>query len=96
MDLTIKFIPVTCCVSTCGITWAQPENYNTQKKCDHTFFYCPNGHGQYYPEKSDLEKVRNELAQTKEQLFRVKVCAETKKRRISSLKGVITKMKKKA
>jgi hypothetical protein len=94
MDLTVRFATKTCCVSSCGITWAQPEIYDTQKRQDHTFFHCPNGHSQYYVEKSELEGARHELAQTKEQLFRVKACAETKKHRIAALKGVITKMKK--
>ena len=94
MDLTVCFVAVTCCVSNCAITWAQPETYNAIKSQDHTEFHCPNGHAQHYMEKSELEKARDELYKTTYKLRAMTDCAEHKKRRIASLKGIITKMKK--
>jgi hypothetical protein len=94
MNLLVDFTTTTCCYSNCGITWAQPKTYDTKKQEDHTSFFCPNGHSQYYLGKSDLEKARADLTQTEERLNKLRDCAEHKKRRITSLKGVITKLKK--
>ena len=94
MDLTVPFKSIACCVSTCGIIWAVPSWYYDKKREDHLFFYCPNGHKQYFPEKSDLENLQERLKNTESKLEKLQICAETKKRRISSLKGVITKMKR--
>jgi hypothetical protein len=76
------------------MSWAQPEEFNIERKKDHATFYCPNGHGQCYPGKSDIETLEENLANVKSELHRVKYCAEEKKRKITALKGVITKMKK--
>ena len=95
MDLTISFITEICCHENCGITWAMTESFNDRRRNDHKYFYCPNGHRQHYVEKSDLEIAQAELNYTVQRLNEVKSCAETKKRRIASLKGVITKMRNK-
>jgi hypothetical protein len=44
----------TCC--KCGIQFSIPDEYlNKLRRC-HNTFYCPNGHPQYYPGKTDEEK----------------------------------------
>ena len=106
MDLSVKFIVQTCCHEGCGISWGQPETYDIQKRKDHTLFSCPNGHKQYYCSKSDSEKLveavklrmqlQDQLSSISSKLHEVKACAKTKKHQIAGLKGVITKMKKKA
>ena len=53
---------------TCGVIFAIPDMFQEQKRRDHTSLYCPNGHGQHYPGKSDVEKLRDELAGKERQL----------------------------
>jgi hypothetical protein len=48
--------------STCGIVYYVPHNWQRRRREDHETFYCPNGHTQYYPGKSGVEKLREELA----------------------------------
>jgi len=50
---------------TCGIEYCMPERINAERLKDHKLFYCPNGHGRYYPGKSDLE-IDNERIESLE------------------------------
>lgn len=46
--------------------FAMPELMEKKRREDHKLFYCPSGHEQYFPGKTDLEKAREELAQQKQ------------------------------
>lgn len=66
---SIEAKTVVC--SECGIPFSVPDSYQKRLRSTHETFYCPNGHGQWYPAKSKTEileeKLRqkeNELAQT--------------------------------
>lgn len=48
------------CIS-CGVIFGIPSDLNTQRKRDHKLFYCPNGHSQYFPGESDVEKAERLL-----------------------------------
>lgn len=56
------------CIS-CGTTFAIETGLLRQRRRDHQFFYCPNGHSQCYPGKSDIELAREEA--TRERTARV-------------------------
>lgn len=60
---TATFEDCTCCV--CGITFYVPDNWNRERRERHDSFYCPNGHSQHYPSKTDAEKLREQLAREK-------------------------------
>lgn len=53
---------------TCGTVFAVVDSFIQQKKRDHGVFYCPNGHNQFYQGKSDVEKLRDQLADKERQL----------------------------
>lgn len=65
-QFSIKLLIEVCCNSGCGIMFAVPENWQLQKRRDHSSFYCPNGHSQHYLTESDAEKA-NRLAELKAQ-----------------------------
>lgn len=44
--------------SDCGIYFSIPKQYEVKRREDHKTFYCPNGHGQYFPQKSDSDRVK--------------------------------------
>ncbi len=91
----------TCVTKGCGISWSQPSGFDDQRRKDHCLFYCPNGHGQYYPESNSEEKLqkqldemirlKNRLAEDKE-----RCCNETQKlkHRVNGLRGYIAKIKR--
>lgn len=49
----------------CGIQFAITERYQQLRSGDHKLFYCPNRHGQFYPGKSDEEKLKEQLRREK-------------------------------
>lgn len=51
----IDMITVVC--NECHICFAIPHKMQKQLIDSHKIFYCPNGHGLCYPEKSDTEKL---------------------------------------
>lgn len=56
MTTTLELI--TCCNTTCGIQFAAPEHWVTQRRRDHSWWYCPNGHNQHFPDESDVTKAQ--------------------------------------
>ena len=85
----------TCIIEGCGISWFQPTPFNEQRRKDHRLFYCPNGHGQYYPQENEKEKLRRKVEILERNLSSkecdLKYCKDSRR----SLKGQITKLKKK-
>lgn len=63
-QLNVVFDRCTC--SECGVPFAAPDTFFSKRREDHRTFYCPNGHGQHYPAKSEAEKLRDELAAEKQ------------------------------
>lgn len=57
MTFTGTLVVETCCRENCGMQFAMPEDFGTQKRRDHKTFYCPRGHGQSYTSESDLERA---------------------------------------
>lgn len=46
----------------CGIAFTLPDVRQAELRRTHKLFYCPNGHGQYYPGKSDIEIANGKIA----------------------------------
>lgn len=65
-EYSVKLITEVCI--SCGIPFGIPTNYQQVIKDTHKSFYCPNGHGQHYPGKSNEEKLREELLQKKNEV----------------------------
>ena len=63
---TMAYTDMLC--GTCGITFAVPQGFYEGRRLSHATWYCPNGHERYYPGKSDVEKLRDELADKERQL----------------------------
>jgi ribosomal protein L44E len=48
------------CVN-CGMLFAFSEAYEKQRRRDHAWFYCPQGHLQHYPGETDADNLRSKL-----------------------------------
>ena len=57
----------TCC--ECGMAFAMPDLIARERKRDHASFYCPSGHAQHFPAKSDVE-LATEQAQKYKRLWK--------------------------
>lgn len=45
---------LTC--SSCGVRYSLPDHMEKARREDHDTFWCPNGHGQHFPGKTEKEK----------------------------------------
>ena len=87
------------CANCCMVV-ALPGRFVADRRRDHQTFYCPQGHANYFPSKSDVELLRDEVAKKERQLeiersrltFAQKE-AEHAERRRRSMKAVLTKTK---
>lgn len=60
-EVVLTYTTITC--SVCGVIIALPGHLEQERRRDHKAFYCPNGHNQYFPGESDLEKLKKQLEQ---------------------------------
>lgn len=54
VSFTTVMIWEDCC--DCGVPFGLTEEHQRRLRRTHEWFYCPNGHRQYYPGKTDNEK----------------------------------------
>jgi len=81
-----------CC--NCAIAFTIPEDFRRRRLLDQKPFYCPNGHGQSYTGKTEVQKLKEELEvqkRTKEVYIEKSKALE---RRVAAQKGIHTKLKK--
>lgn len=98
----IETFNVHCCTE-CGVSYALTAAFEGRRRNDHKTFYCPNGHEQYYPQKSDAELAREEAQQQREraerlvrQVNQIGDRLTSERRSHSATKGQLTKAKKRA
>jgi len=98
MNLTVEFRQIQC---DCGLTFAILEAWAEKLEQNHKSFYCPNCKtGKYWPQYSDVEKLKKRLESLRAQFDKKSGCAtllhhknEYLKRSRSSLRGHITRLK---
>lgn len=100
IDVTLSMKTITCCHAGCGIVFAVPAHWDTKRREDHSPWYCPNGHRQFYLGKSDAEKLRDELTRKQAQLDQAKADADYQRKQrdhaercTAAARGQVTKIK---
>lgn len=63
---TLTLSVIEC--ASCGIPFGITEDFEERRRNNHTGFYCPNGHSNYYAGKSEAEKLRDELKRKEQEL----------------------------
>lgn len=91
--LDVEFVIEVCCNEECGMTWAVPTEFHKSRRNDHRDFYCPNGHGQHYPQKSKEEILRENLSCCRIDRNEWRNEAKALERSRRSLKGHVTRLK---
>jgi len=64
------FSTVECC--NCGMLFAMTTELKNIRLEDHKLFYCPAGHAQHFADKTEAQKLREELEQKAKQLWQEK------------------------
>lgn len=57
-----------CNCANCGVTFAIPEKMEKRLRNNHETFYCPSGHTNYFPSKSEAEKIKEQAEREKRNL----------------------------
>jgi hypothetical protein len=98
---TLEFVIVNCAI--CGVPFTLEKDYERRRREDHSSFYCPSGHSNFFPAKSDVEQLRHELniansnsAALREQLEIRKEDVRKMERKLIARKGQVTKYKNQA
>lgn len=57
----VELSQVSCATPECGVIIFLPSAIVRRRKEDHESFYCPNGHSQWFPGKTEEQKLREQL-----------------------------------
>ena len=77
----------------CGVLFAITAELQNARVKDHEFFYCPNGHAQYYPGQTEEERLKQLLDDERQCCISAREEANAIERRLIATKGVVTKLK---
>jgi predicted RNase H-like nuclease (RuvC/YqgF family) len=76
--------------AACGIRFSIPNAVDERRREDHKTFYCPNGHGNYYPGPSAKEK---RIAALERQVRQLENRLELHGERIAELEHVVRSLR---
>lgn len=92
--VTTTYEVITC--SQCGIGFGLPSHFETKRLEDHATFYCPNGHGQHFPQESEAEALRRRLKAQERHVERLNHQLDEAQGSLRATKGVVTRLRKRA
>ena len=84
--------PMVC--GKCGIQFALTERTYKERRKDHGDFYCPNGCCRAYLGQTTEEKLRQQLAQERDNKYGLQHSLERANRSRAALRGQVTKIKR--
>ena len=67
MGENVELRKITCCSCYC-LFWITSSHQDKLRK-EHTTFYCPSGHSQVYPQKTDFDKAREKVCELEKSAF---------------------------
>lgn len=89
-SVVLKLVRISCC--ECGLVFAFDENYVNRFKKSHKFFYCPNGHAQHFPQKTEEDKLRGQVKALRDMLDTTRKNRDRYKRSASAQKAAKTRL----
>lgn len=72
-----------CCHHWCGVLFGIESGHQAELRKNHGAFYCPNGHRQYYVEKTEAELLRDKLARETHRAEQAQAEAQRQRDRVS-------------
>lgn len=94
LHFTQTYTLVTC--AGCHMAFAIDNAFERKRRDDHKTFYCPSGHTNYYPDKSEAELQRERAERLQAALKRREADLQNERRSHSATKGALTKTRKRA
>lgn len=91
IQISVQLESRTC--GTCGIPFAAPDYFWSQRKRDGEGYYCPNGHSWIFTE-TEAARLKKEVDQLRNDLEWQKGRVAVKERELIAQKGLTTKAKK--
>ena len=95
LSMPVQFETHTC--GKCGITFAAPETFWSQKVRDKTPWYCPNGCCRVFTgpteDQKRIKQLERQLASSRESADYARDRADRAERSASAYKGQVTKIK---
>lgn len=88
---TATLVALEC--GECGVIFAMTEAYLAARRADHRTFYCLNGHGRCWPQKSEAEKLRDRLRTTEAQLTHTQDQLQMTEYQRRAQKGQVTRLR---
>lgn len=92
-----------CTHEGCGVHFALNDDYIDARRKDRRTWYCPNGHGRWYPGKTEAQEERERAEEARaaaerlrRQLKRREEDLQAERRSHSATKGQLTKTRKRA
>lgn len=94
VEFTETVLLVTLNCSECHILFALQKEMNSGLQQNHTTFYCPNGHRQYYPGKTEEARLREQLSEAHANVAHYRELFATETKAHSATKGQVTRLRK--
>jgi NMD protein affecting ribosome stability and mRNA decay len=93
IEVTTGLETLTCGHEGCGIIFAVPKVWIEERHRDHLTWYCPNGHPRHFPNKSEAEKLRDQLTAERARTDQARAEAQHQLNRVRAAQGQVTKIK---
>lgn len=91
--LTVNYVPVVC--ATCGLRFCMTMEWNNERRRVQDAFYCPAGHRQTYTGEKPEEALKRRVEYLETDVASKRNHINHLERSRSTLRGAITKLKKK-
>ena len=72
VEYQVKVEMKTIECANCGIVFGLTDTFVYNRKETHHGFFCPNGHSNYWPDKTEAERLKFQLDQTKGEVERLR------------------------
>lgn len=92
----VGVLGVVIACASCGTSFAMQEDLEAHRREDHKTFYCPNGHTQYFPGKSELEKTKENLKWERDRAARLLAERDQISASLRTTKGHVTRLRNRA
>lgn len=94
VKILTEFAVVSC--AHCGIDFAVTKGFEDRLRDSHQSFYCPQGHSQYYAQKTDEDKLRDRLLVAQNEAYDERLARRKAEAKLDGALDRITKLKKRA
>lgn len=92
LSITATHEILTC--GECGIEFAVPSRWVTQRRNNHKTWYCPNGHRRHYPSENKEEQLRSLLQKQKAVTIHLRDQLDSATKSRNAYKGHLNRTKK--